>query len=41
MIMDIVRKSCFLSATMDAGELVMQEIAAARAVRSKVIHDPR
>jgi hypothetical protein len=33
MILDIVRKSCFLSATMDAGELVMKEIVATAGAR--------
>jgi hypothetical protein len=41
MIVDIVRKSCFLIATMDAGKLVMKEIIAAGASRSKAIRDPR
>ena len=31
MIIDIVRKSCFLTATMDAGHLVMKEIVPGRA----------
>ena len=41
MIMDIVRKSCFLNVTLDAGKLVLKEIVANSASPVKVMRDLR